>query len=371
MAVLPFFLWTSVVPNLLTNSLVPSFFDSLIVDLDELVLAGLILFLSFFLTLFLTKRWIISAKEAKLMGKDMNKQEKPLIPRSGGLIVTLVICFLLLLYIFLKTFSLLGIPSRNVIEAFAISATVLTAGFIGFVDDVLGWKEGLTQLQKVLLTLPIALPLTVLNVNQSIMLLPFLGNVDLGVLYPLLIVPLGIIGSTNGFNLLAGYNGLEASMSLVIFVVFGFTGLIVGRLWIALIAFVVCASLLAFLYFNWYPAKVFPGNSFTYSIGALIATLAILGNMERMAVWLFIPYFIEILLYFRARVLDRMGDVQAFAKVNNDNSLELPYEKIYDTTHFAIWFLKKVKEKVYERDVVLFLVAVQSLFALSGVILLL
>jgi UDP-N-acetylglucosamine--dolichyl-phosphate N-acetylglucosaminephosphotransferase len=373
MTILPFLPWTSVVPNLLTNSFVPNLLDSLFVDLDELILAGLILFLSFFLTLFLTKRWIISAKEAKLLGKDMNKQEKPLIPRSGGLIVALVICFSLLLYIFLKTFSLLGIPSRNVIEAFAISATVLLAGFIGFVDDVLGWKEGLTQLQKVLLTLPIALPLTVLNVGQTIMELPFVGNVDLGMLYPLLIVPLGIIGSTNGFNLLAGYNGLEASMSLVIFATFGFTSLIVpgGSLWIALISFVVCASLLAFLYFNWYPAKVFPGNSFTYSIGALIAALAILGNMERIAVWLFIPYFIEILLYFRARALDGMGDVQAFAKPHDDNSLELPYEKIYDTTHFAIWFLKKVKEKVYERDVVLFLLAVQSLFAISGVILLL
>jgi UDP-N-acetylglucosamine--dolichyl-phosphate N-acetylglucosaminephosphotransferase len=371
MAVLTFFPWTSVVPNILTNSLASSFLNLLIIDLDELILAGLILFLSFFLTLFLTKRWIISAKEAKLLGKDINKPEKPLIPRSGGLVVALVICFSLLLYIFFKTFSLLGIPSRNVIEAFAISATVLTAGFIGFVDDVLGWKEGLTQLQKVLLTIPIALPLTVLNVDQSVILLPFLGNVDLGILYPLLIVPLGIIGSTNGFNLLAGYNGLEASMSLVIFAVFGFTGLIVGRLWIALIAFVVSASLLAFLYFNWYPAKVFPGNSFTYSIGALIATLAILGNMERIAVWLFIPYFIEILLYFRARVIDRMGDVQAFAQTNNDNSLELPYKKIYDTTHFAIWFLKKVKGKVYERDVVLFLLGVQGLIAISGVILLL
>ena len=160
-------------------------------------------------------------------------------------------------------------------------------------------------------------------------------------------------------------------MSLVIFTFFGLTGLIVGRLWIALIAFVVCASLLAFLYFNWYPAKVFPGNSFTYSIGALIATLAILGNMERIAVWLFIPYFLEILLYFRARVIDRVGDVQAFAKPNKDNSLEMPYEKIYDTTHFAIWFLKRVKGKVYERDVVLFLFFVQISIAVSGLILLL
>jgi len=370
MALLTFFTLLSVVTTFLNTSLA-SFLNYLLVDMNELILAGLILLFSFVLTLFLTKKWIRSAEAAKLVGKDMNKYDQPLIPRSGGLVVAIVICFSLLFYIFLKTFSLIGSPSSNVVEAFAISATVLLAGFIGFIDDVLGWKEGLSQLQKVLLTVPIALPLTVLNVNQTVMVLPFLGSVDLGLLYPLLVVPLGVIGATNGFNLLAGYNGLETGMGMVIFAVFGFTGLYVGRLWIALIAFIVYACLLAFLAFNWYPAKVFPGNSFTYAIGALIATLAILGDMERIALWLFMPYFLEILLYFRARVIDKMGDVQAFAKPNEDGSLELPYKHVYDTTHLAIWFLKRVKGKVYERDVVLFLIAVQALIAISGVILLL
>jgi UDP-N-acetylglucosamine--dolichyl-phosphate N-acetylglucosaminephosphotransferase len=336
----------------------------MLVDVDELILGGLVLLFSFILTLFLTKKWIRSANVAQIVGKDMNKPDHPLIPRSGGLVVAIVICFSLLIYIFLKTFALVGNPSLHVTEAFAISITVLLAGFIGFIDDILGWKEGLSQLQKVLLTIPIALPLTVLYVD-----LPILGNVDLGLLYPLLIVPLGVIGSTNGFNLLAGYNGLETGMSLVIFAVFGSTGLYVDKLWIAFIAFIVCASLLAFMAFNWYPAKVFPGNSFTYAIGALIATLAILGNMERIALWLFIPYFLEIILYLRARVVDKIGDVQAFAKVNKDGSLELPYNHIYDTSHLAIWILKRVKEKVFERDVVILILAGQTLLAISGIIL--
>ena len=128
---------------------------------------------------------------------------------------------------------------------------------------------------------------------------------------------------------------------------------------------------MAFLVYDWYPAKIFPGNSFSYAIGALIATLAILGNMERIGLFLFIPYFIEILLYFKAKVIDNMGDVQAFAKPSEDRSLELPYEKIYDMTHFAIWLLKKVKTEVYERDIVLLLFFIQILFAISGIILLL
>ena len=348
-----------------------TFLNNLFVDIDELFIAGFILLFSFFLTIFLTKKWIKSAKAANLLGKDMNKHDYPLIPRSGGLVVSIVICFSLLIYIFLKTFPIVGTQSTHVVEVFAISSTILMAGFIGFIDDVLGWKTGLSQLQKVLLTIPIALPLTVLNVDQSVIVLPLLGTLDLDLLYPLLVVPLGVIGSTNGFNLLAGYNGLETGMGLVIFAVFGFTGILVGKLWIAFIAFIVYACLLAFLAFNWYPAKVFPGNSFSYSIGALIATLAILGNMERIAIWLFIPYFLDIVLYFRARVIDKMGDVQAFAKPNEDGSLEMPYEKIYDTTHLALWVLKRVKAKVYERDVVLCVIGFQVLVAVSGLILLL
>jgi len=350
---------------------IAGFFDLMLLNFSEFVLAGVILLLSFFVTFFLTKKWIKSANSTQFVGKDMNKSNKPLIPRSGGLVVTIVICFALLLYIFMKTFSIIGVPSMNVVEVFAISATILLAGFIGFVDDVLGWKEGLSQLQKVLLTIPIALPLTVMNVDQTVILLPFLGNIDLQLLYPLFVVPLGIIGATNGFNLLAGYNGLEAGMGLVFFATFGFTGLLVGKLWIAFIALIACSSMLAFLLFNWFPAKVFPGNSFSYAIGALIATLAILGNMERIALWLFLPYYAEIFLYFRARVIDKMGDVQAFAKTNLDGSLELPYNQLYDSTHIAIWILKHLKTKVYEKDVVLFLIFIQALIAVTGIILLL
>ncbi len=348
-----------------------SLFNIFSVNVDELFLAAIILSFSLFATIFLTRKWIKSAKKANLLGKDMNKHNYPLIPRSGGFVVSIVICFALLLYIFLKTFSFLGTPFTNVIEVFAISSTILLAGFIGFVDDILGWKTGLSQLQKVILTIPIALPLTVLNVDQTVMVLPIFGSVDFGLLYPLLIVPLGVIGATNGFNLLAGYNGLEAGMGLVFFAIFGLTGIIVQKLWITLIAFIICTSLLGFLVFNWYPAKVFPGNSFTYSIGALIATLAILGNMERLAIWLFIPYFLEIILYLRARFVDNMGDVQAFAKPNQDGSLDLPYAKVYDTTHIAIKIINRIKNQVYEKDIVIFVLALQILVAVTGLLLLL
>jgi len=52
-------------------------------------------------------------------------------------------------------------------------------------------------------------------------------------------------------------------------------------------------SLLAFMYYNWYPAKVFMGDVGTLSIGASIASAVIIGNLEFAGVIIIIPYLID------------------------------------------------------------------------------
>ena len=56
------------------------------------------------------------------------------------------------------------------------------------------------------------------------------------------------------------------------------------------------AALFGFYMYNRYPAKVFPGDSITWAIGALIAGMAILGNFEKIAIFIFIPYYVGIFL---------------------------------------------------------------------------
>jgi UDP-N-acetylglucosamine--dolichyl-phosphate N-acetylglucosaminephosphotransferase len=186
--------------------------------------------------------------------------------------------------------------------------------------------------------------------------LPVLGNINWGILYPLLIVPIGIVGASNAYNMLAGYNGLEAGMGVIILFVLGYVGVINGKTEASVLALVMFGALLAFLYFNWYPAKVFPGDTMTYSVGALVACVAILGDMEKIAILLFIPYVIDFILPMRKRLR-----VEAFAKVNDDGSLEQPYDKLYDITHLAIAVLRNIKSKVYERDVVEFVYLIEIL----------
>jgi UDP-N-acetylglucosamine--dolichyl-phosphate N-acetylglucosaminephosphotransferase len=317
--------------------------------LTNLYLFILIVATSFFSTLFLTKVWIKVAKKFKLVGKDMNKYPKVEVPEGGGVAFILGTTFAVLVYVFIKTFYL-GSTS-NLVEILSITNVILLAGFLGFVDDILGWKAGLQQWQKPLLTIPIAIPLMVINAGSSSMFIPFIGNVNLGILYPLLIVPIGVVGAANGFNMLAGLNGLEASMGTIILSTLGLVAYSNGALWLATIAFSAVFSLLGFLIFNRYPAKVFPGNSLTYAVGALIACVAILGNMERIAVFLFAPYFIELVIKAKNKFR-----TECFGIPQKDSSLKPP-KKVGSLTHILLKFAKSEKGVVYSLLVIEILLA--------------
>jgi len=319
--------------------------------------------ISFIITYLLTSNWIKIAKRANIVGKDLNKPNQPPVAEMGGIPVIGGVLGGLLYYVALNTF-LLKQSAYNVYVLGAL-ATALIIFVIGMLDDVLGWKIGLSQLQKPLLTIPAAIPMMVINAGHSAVDLPFLGTVDLGVLYPLILVPIGIVGATNAYNMLAGYNGLECGMGIIIILAISFICYISGSSWVAVMGGILISALLAFLIFNWYPSKVFPGNSFTYLVGSMIAVLAILGNVEKLALFLFIPYYLDFLLPLRKRM-----KVEAFAKVNPDGSLDTPYEKVYDVTHLSIKVLKRIKSKVYERDVVLSILAVEAVIAVIGILIL-
>jgi len=317
-------------------------------------IALLFCFIASFLTTFLlTPQWIKIAHRINLVGKDMNKYDKPEVAEMGGLTVNAGFLFGILLYVAISTFYFK--QNSFLIYILATISTCLIIMVIGMLDDLLGWKIGLKQWQKPLLTLPASLPMAFVNAGIATMQLPFLGSVDFGMLYPLLIVPLGIVGAANGFNMLAGYNGLEAGMGVIILSMLGLIAWKTSQGYVAMLAFCMVFALLAFLFYNWYPARIFPGDTLTYSVGALIACVAILGNMEKFAVLLFLPYFADFVLPLRAKM-----KVEAYAKVNRDNSLDLPYDKIYDVAHLAILALKKTKGKVYEKDVVLFILSIEA-----------
>jgi len=310
------------------------------------------LFSYFFIKFFIN----ITKKAGRMLVPDMNKFHKPMIPKTGGIAVIISITLGLSVYLFFKIFIIGTFTNLN--EIFLIMITFLLAGFIGMIDDIFGWRKSLTGWQKILMTIPIAIPLMVTNIGSSTIILPIIGKIGAGLFYPLLLVPIGLIGATNGFNLLAGYNGLEAGLATIIFSLLGLVAFISGEIFLSMVALIIVSVLLIFFLFNKFSAKIFPGNSFTYAIGALIACFAIIGNMEKIALILFLPFIFEGILKARGNFR-----AESLAKPNEDNNLEMPYNRIYSLTHISILFLKKIKKKAYEIDVTRLLLILEIIIA--------
>jgi len=174
---------------------------------------------------------------------------------------------------------------------------VLLCGVVGFVDDyvkvVKKRNKGLTVMQK---TLPLMLlmalflgGLYVTNVISDSILIPFLNlRLHLSYFYFLIMIPF-LFFFVNSVNLTDGLDGLVTGVSLpyvISFIVVGFflskgnnnTGL-------TIFAAALVGGLMAFLIYNFHPAKVFMGDTGSLFLGASVVALAMAYDM---------PYFILI-----------------------------------------------------------------------------
>jgi len=314
------------------------------------ILFSLLIANVFLLTVTALPFWIKKVKQVGFVWEDMNKYNHPKnVAASGGIVVVIAFVLGVLFYIAIRAF-LIGSESSISLEIFALLNVILLLAIIGIIDDLFGWKRGGLSIRvRLILAFIASIPLVVINAGTSSMSVPFFGQINLGILYPLVIIPIGIAGAVTTYNFLAGFNGLESSQGILIISFLSFVAYRTGSPWLSLVGIIMVAALLGFYVYNKYPAKVFPGDSITWAIGALIAGMAILGNFEKIAVFVFIPYILETGLKLRGGLKK-----ESFSKPNKDGSLELPYNKIYGLEHLSILILKKIKsnKKAYEKEVV-------------------
>jgi UDP-N-acetylglucosamine--dolichyl-phosphate N-acetylglucosaminephosphotransferase len=327
----------------------------------EILLISIII--SAAVTFFITPYFIRFLRDAGIVGFDLQKKNRPKVTTSGGICVAFGVLAGLLSYIGLQTF-IYGLDVW-LFPLLAVTSSVLIVMFVGFLDDLNvklyteNTKEGrdirigLPQWLKPLLTLPAAIPLMAINAGTKEMVVPFIGKVPFGIIYPLLLVPLGVIGASNAVNMLAGFNGLETGMGSVCFLGLGIFALLNGRNTGAVIFLITFAALVGFIRYNWYPARILPGDSLTYLLGALVASGVIIGNMEKAGIIIMLPFIIEFFLKLRVKF-----KASCLGKLREDGKLDPPYgKKIYSWTHL-IMNLRPMTEK----QVTIILILVQALF---------
>ncbi len=282
-------------------------------------------------------------KSCGIVGIDINKREKPVVAEMGGPII--VFGFLGGIFTFISALFITGTSFPALVGVFAGISTILIINTMGIFDDLSALQKrregnrgfekykrvGLSQWQKPLLTLPAAIPLMAIMAGDSTMTFPLIGQTNLGILYPLILVPIGVVGASNAMNMLAGFNGLEAGLGFIMLSGMGAYGLAHGEVAAAIIALTMAAALLGFLTRNWYPAKIMPGDSLVYTVGATAAVVAIIGNMEKFAIYIFVPWFLEFLLKLRSGL-----KAENYGILQSDGTLKSRYEKIYSLTHLVM-----------------------------------
>lgn len=198
-------------------------------------------------------------------------------------------------------------------EGIAILLVTLGFGSIGFFDDYIKVVKkrslGLRAYQKIILQLLMcglfALYLHKTGIGTSVFV-PFTDGVeiDLGIIYiPLLFI--AVLGTVNGVNLTDGLDGLASGVTLLVSVFFTVIAWAAGS-GTAPVAGAVAGSLLAFLLFNAYPARVFMGDTGSLALGGFVAAMAFILKM---------PLFIPIVGFiYLAEALSVMIQVGYFKK---------------------------------------------------------
>lgn len=247
---------------------------------------GILLF-SILVTAVLSQFLIPRLKRFGITGKDVNKEGRPEVAEMGGLAIVAGFTAGVLLAIMLNTFNGLEF---NITYVLAALVTIHAMGFIGVVDDLLD----IPQAVKAFLPLAAAVPLVAVSAAGSTAIgIPFVGNVDLGLVYILVLIPIGVAVASNLTNMLAGFNGMEAGMGSVIMLVLALLAFLNGSNEMLVLFLPMLGALLAFLLFNWYPAKAFPGDVGNLTIGAVVASGVIIGNMEGAGALILVLYVMD------------------------------------------------------------------------------
>jgi UDP-N-acetylglucosamine--dolichyl-phosphate N-acetylglucosaminephosphotransferase len=336
------------------------------VNLLEILIAAIV---SFVLVILFIPSAIRLLKEKRVTGTDVHKLERPEIPKGGGYVILFAIVFALLVIIGLNTFQNLEI---EMVGLFAALVSILMAGLIGLLDDNLDFRNR----TKVILPLIASIPMVAMSVGTPTMTIPFIGTINFGIAYALLIVPLMMTFIIDATNMYAGMNGLEAGLSainasgLVLYIVLmpylDSHAVSSTQIQAGVIAAALLGASLGFLVFNKYPAKILSGDVGNLPMGAAMAAALIIGNMDRLAVVMYIPFAINFLLYIIYRIHVRQKGIEwvKFAQPREDGTLEVvgPYT-IY-------WVLPHFFRNMTERKNVAILLLIQAILVYSTVLLL-
>lgn len=226
------------------------------------VLLKIFLF-SFFLTFILTPLFARYSKYLGITGRDLHKEDKKEIPEMGGIAI------------FIATFA-----SLFYYGAFKVLIALNLTEAFGVYDDITAAKAW----QK--LSIPFLIGIVYFYLAENLGFLKALA------------LAFAFMCTVNFANMLAGFNGLEIGTGAIAMLGISASAYLLNAKLSMLISLSFLTSLLAFLYYNKYPARVFPGDSGTLIIGAALFLAIYHGKLYFQGFLILIPYIFDASLKF-------------------------------------------------------------------------
>lgn len=199
---------------------------------------------------------------------------------------------------------LLNIGSMKDYSVFYVYLMALAFGAIGMVDDFAKIKHdenlGLTALQKLLFQMAAAaLFVYALYKNGSLntgLYIPFVEKtIQVHPLFYVVFTMFVVVGCVNSVNLTDGIDGLSSSVTLPVMVFFTAAAVARGRMELALLPAALIGGLIAYLFYNWHPAKVFMGDTGSLFLGGVVCAMAFALDMPLVLIMAGFVYIVETL----------------------------------------------------------------------------
>jgi len=206
-------------------------------------------------------------------------------PTMGGIVIILAV---LGTVAFSRLLSFLGVIDHSLLnrgETYLPIVTMLAVGALGVLDDYLNITEkskqkGLSAKVKLWSLIVFALIGAFwfsFKLGWSIVHIPGLGDYDIGLWYAPLFVFV-LVGTSNAVNFTDGLDGLAGGLLSIAFSVFAVISYFYGLPILSVFCAIIVGALIAFLWFNVPPAKIYMGDTGSLALGATLGVIAMLTN---------------------------------------------------------------------------------------------
>jgi UDP-N-acetylglucosamine--dolichyl-phosphate N-acetylglucosaminephosphotransferase len=276
---------------------------------------------------------------------DQHKVGRPLVPWGMGVFYVLFTTVYLFFVYFLQQSS----NPEALSAAFTLAVCILFGGFMGMMDDWIDLKWRYKAFMPLIAALPLIYYAQATGARTSITL-PFMGQIDFGITYFYIVIPLIVMIVTNTVNQLGGLNGLESLCPAIVI-----AGLMVfSPNWFLILGPLLFWIVLALLNFS---GKLFVGNTGSFAIGLTIASFAVISDMKVNLVISLLPY-----IFNSSLILLTVFFTHKKAAVNFDG------KKLCSDSRKSLVTALTYHRPLSERSIVVMISLIIALFTLLGLL---